>query len=459
MFKAIRLKKMKTLVNKYSYNISDTEEIRLAKSMILIIANSCCFCGLIWSGIYYYLFGLGFTSILPLVFVGVVISSIFISHFASNYKILVHVQLVCITFFPALIQWRLGSINDSGFVIAWCFLGPFGALLFLDNKHAKNWMLIFILIVGISIFFVPTFSNDAAKISENTRNFFYLVNVGTPFMLIFIATSYFLKNIMLQRQKNLTLLKITNEKNQEIKESLDREKELGLLKSNFVSTASHQFRTPMAAIQSNTELLEMFIENKDKGELKKYKKVIGRITGGITKMTDLMDDVLILGKLTSGNISFVPQEIDLVEFCKKLVNKFNLVQIDGRVLDFEIKGDPYHVMLDSSLLSHSLTNLIGNAFKYSEGKENPKFIIYFRLTEFSLSITDYGLGIAKEDQSSLFQPFFRANNALEYKGTGLGLSIAKEYVEINKGNITVESILGKVSCFEITFQNNLILND
>ena len=229
------------------------------------------------------------------------VSAIFISHAASNYKILVYSQLGCITWISAFIQWSLGSIHDSGFVIAWCFLGPIGALLFLDEKQAKIWMLMFIFILGITAIGVPTFSMDGAKVTANARTIFYLMNIGVPSTIIFSATTYFLKNLINQKERNFLLLQITEEKNQRIEESLIKEKELGDLKTHFVSTASHQFRTPLAAIQSNSELLQMLADNMDEEASKRFKKVTGRITGEIAKMTELMDEVLLLGKLTSGN--------------------------------------------------------------------------------------------------------------------------------------------------------------
>jgi signal transduction histidine kinase len=227
---------------------------------------------------------------------------------------------------------------------------------------------------------------------------------------------------------------------------------LGLLKTSFVSTASHQFRTPLAVIQSNTELLEIFVNNAGKEELEKYAKVTGRITGAIAKMTSLMDDVLILGKLTSEHFTCEQIEFDLVEFCNELIERFNSIQDDGRILNFKILGEPCNVSLDPKLLTHSLSNLVSNAFKYSFGKANPELVIHFSTKELVISVNDCGIGIPKIEISNLFQPFFRASNVTEIKGTGLGLSIAKEYVEMNKGQITVQSILGEGSYFNITFK-------
>jgi signal transduction histidine kinase len=169
-------------------------------------------------------------------------------------------------------------------------------------------------------------------------------------------------------------------------------------------------------------------------------------------MTELMDNVLILGKLTSGNIHYKPQDVDLIEFLKPLIKQFNLIQKDGRSLNFEIKGIPSKIFLDAKLLSHALENLISNAFKYSIGKGNPLLRVIFKPKELIVIVKDHGIGVPKAEISSLFQPFFRANNAAEIKGTGLGLSIAKEYVEVNKGQISAISVLGEGSQFEMTFK-------
>jgi len=167
-----------------------------------------------------------------------------------------------------------------------------------------------------------------------------------------------------------------------------------------------------------------------------------------------MDDVLTLGKLTSGSVPYTPEEVDLVDFCKKMAEEFNTIQMDGRCLDLFTKGEPYHMELDPKLLNHSLSNLISNAFKYSKEKRNPQLSIQFKSTEVVLSVKDYGLGIPEEERLHLFEPFFRGDNVTEIQGTGLGLSIAKEYVEVNRGQISATSILGEGSCFEIIFKKD-----
>ena len=256
------------------------------------------------------------------------------------------------------------------------------------------------------------------------------------------------KSLAKERLRGVAL--INSEK--KLKQSLLKEQELGQLKTSFVSTASHQFRTPLAVIQSNADLLEMFANSTKKTEPKNYKKITGRIKGEITKMTALMDDVLTLGKSTSGNVHYNPQELDVLGFCKTLANQFNDIATDGRSINVIAEGEPYTIHLDVKLLTHALSNLISNALKYSLGKKSPELAIRFKPKELILSVKDYGIGIPKEEQLNLFHPFFRADNVTAISGTGLGLSIAKEYVEINKGLIAAASVLGEGSCFEITFK-------
>ena len=254
------------------------------------------------------------------------------------------------------------------------------------------------------------------------------------------------------KEKERTIALRTSE--QRLKKSLIKEKELSQLKASFVTVASHQFRTPLAVIQSNTELLGFLCSGDEKQDSEKFAKINKRITEAISKMTALMDDVLTLGKVDSGKVNYAPQKLDLVKFCEKLSEEFNSVQIDGRCISLVLEGEPYEVHLDPNLLVHTLSNLISNAFKYSREKRNPELLVQFKSTKLVLSVKDYGLGISQKEQLHLFEPFFRANNATEIQGTGLGLSIAKEYVEINRGAISARSKLGEGSCFEIIFEKD-----
>jgi signal transduction histidine kinase len=353
---------------------------------------------------------------------------------------------------PLFIQLSLGTINDSGFVISWCFLGPLGSLYFLNRTSSLFWMLVFILAVCLSLVGFQPLSDDGDKVTENLRVIFYLMNTGALFIVIFISSSYFLKSLNSQKKINTSILKDAQESNKQLEASLAREKELVQLKSSFIAVASHQFRTPLAIVQSNTELLEILNTSGEKRAPGKYKKITNRISESISTMTYLMDDLLALERLNAGKLSYTPEGLDLVVFARKWLK--NLIQLDDRTLDFVIDGEAYKVQLDANLLTHSLSNLISNAFNYSVEKENPKLSIHFKPTEVILTIKNYGTGFYEEQQLHLFEPFFRADNTTETKGTGLGLSISQECIELNNGTISVKSTLGEGGCFEIRFSNN-----
>ena len=364
------------------------------------------------------------------------------------------------------IPFVLASLNAiTGIILGEYFIGwesnfniyfiilPSSLFLYTGWKvWKKSLYLITVFSLYLILYFLLSDFTGIYTINAEILKYLSLANtLSAVFILLLILLSF--SSSIIQMQKNLEdKNRDLNKKAKELDYSLNKEKELGQLKTSFVSTASHQFRTPLSVIQANTELLEMVSNTDKKPDTERLKKITSRITIAISKMTDLMDDVLKLGKLTSGNVPYTPDDVDLVGFCEKLTKEFNLIQQDGRTLDFVTKGEPYMVWLDPKLLGHTLTNLISNAFKYSVGKENPQLSIHFKPPEVVISVKDYGMGIPEEEQIHLFEPFFRADNVTEIKGTGLGLSIAKEYVQINKGNISAKSILGEGSCFEITFK-------
>lgn len=243
----------------------------------------------------------------------------------------------------------------------------------------------------------------------------------------------------------------------ELAVSLEKEKELSRLKSRFVSTASHQFRTPLSVIQSNIGILSMqmdsITENIDPKEFRpKFDKVYQRIKDQIERMTDLMNDVLILGKINAGNISMRLNEYDLIEVCQSVLNSYSEINVNYN-MELKVEGKPRAIKLDKQLFEHALSNIVSNALKYSPDGTPPDVKIVYNGKKTSITIKDHGIGIPEEELVHLFDPFYRASNAKDYSGTGLGTSIAKEYVELIGGTIHVSSQLGKGTEFEIQLNN------
>lgn len=236
--------------------------------------------------------------------------------------------------------------------------------------------------------------------------------------------------------------------------ALDKQKELNELKSNFISMASHEFRTPLTTIRSSIQLLEEYSREVEGEKKTKMEKHFNRTKEQIERVTRLMNDVLILGRFDAGKTPFSARAHDIVKFCEEIITDHFAHMPDGRSIELEVIGQEKAVIFDASLLSHVMINLITNAFKYSANKPNPQLIIEFTDTTVALLVRDFGIGIPQDDVERVFQSFYRAKNAIEVPGTGLGLVITKEFVELHKGTILINSQLNQKTEVLVTLPLN-----
>jgi signal transduction histidine kinase len=231
------------------------------------------------------------------------------------------------------------------------------------------------------------------------------------------------------------------------------------LKTQFVSMASHQFRTPLSVIRANMELFEMIKSEISESATPKAERVIRRIQGEVKRLTSMIDDVLILGRLDASKTPFRPKLNDLVQLCEQIISEEFDAESDARKVELKLNGKLKLVWCDKNLMFHAIINLVSNAFKYSKGKPNPIISLNFKNSAVTIAITDFGIGIDEDEIQNLFQSFFRSKYVLDIQGTGLGLVIAKEFIEINGGMIHVESQKEKGSKFVINLpygsQNNI----
>jgi PAS domain S-box-containing protein len=228
-----------------------------------------------------------------------------------------------------------------------------------------------------------------------------------------------------------------------MEKALLKEKDLNELRTNLVSTISHEFRTPMTTIRTSAELIEMYMEGQEFETAKKIDKQLGTITGEIDRITELMNAVLTISKDDAGKTNFYPIIFDLKKLCLDVIETSFDNQKDGRKVQTLFNGINFNVFADKNLMEYSLFNLLNNAFKYSENSGDIILHITSDLSEIILEIIDFGIGIPIEDQHKLFNTFFRASNTNGIQGTGLGLYIVKTFTEKNFGKIRLESILNK----------------
>ena len=228
-----------------------------------------------------------------------------------------------------------------------------------------------------------------------------------------------------------------------MKKALAQERELNELRTNLVSTISHEFRTPMTTIRTSAELIEMYIEGHNFVHSAQLQKRINTITEEIDRIVELMNAVLTISKHDAGKTNFKPIAFDLQQICLGVIETSYSHQMDGRKVQTHFEGDNFTVFADKNLMEYSLFNLLNNAFKYSEGSGDIVLNLKSTHNQIEIQIIDFGIGIPEKDIPKLFNTFFRASNTEGIQGTGLGLYIVKTFTNRNSGTIKVNSELGK----------------
>lgn len=233
----------------------------------------------------------------------------------------------------------------------------------------------------------------------------------------------------------------------EIRNALEKERELNELRSGFVSLVSHEFRTPLTTIQSSAELLERY---GDRYSNEKKQIHFRRIQTAVSRMTNLLDDVLTIGKAEAGQLKFEPSPMDVEAFCSNMVESMQIIAHPQHTINFVVQGECTDAQMDEKLLEHIMTNLLSNAMKYSPQGGIVKFNLICHAESVVFRIQDSGIGIPEKDLEKLFDSFRRASNVGTIPGTGLGLAIVQKCVELHGGQIRVESELGVGTTFIVT---------
>ncbi len=232
----------------------------------------------------------------------------------------------------------------------------------------------------------------------------------------------------------------------ELKESLSKEKDLNELKSKFVSLASHEFRTPLSTILSSASLITKYPGYE---ENEKRLKHVKRIKTSVTHMNGILEDFLSVDKLDEGRIECHPEEFDAIELVEEVVESLIEILKPGQTLDYTCEDSAKAVVIDKKLLRNILINVTSNAIKYSPENKPIAIKVSFKKSRLYIDIEDQGIGIPEEDQKNMFSPFFRASNTHNIQGTGLGLNIVKRYVELMKGKIGFVSSCEKGTTIKI----------
>lgn len=232
----------------------------------------------------------------------------------------------------------------------------------------------------------------------------------------------------------------------EVRKLLAKERELSELKSRFVAMISHEFRTPLTIIKSSSQMLTKFDNKLNATDRTSY---LHKITKTVDYMTDLIENIIFIGKSDSPSNKVVLEKVNLHEFCRNLIDDFNLTQKIKRNIRLTLSGNDTIVFSDEKLLRLILNNLITNAAKYSEIESPIDINLEISNNYANLSVQDYGIGIPISEQDNIFEIFYRAGNVGNISGTGLGMAVIAESLKLLHGEIELESIVGEGTKFVI----------
>jgi PAS domain S-box-containing protein len=250
-------------------------------------------------------------------------------------------------------------------------------------------------------------------------------------------------------------INIRKKAEEDLRRALDKEKELTELKSKLVSMTSHEFRTPLTTIQTNAEILAIRLKDQDE----KVFKHLDRIINEVSKLTKLMEDILLMGRYESGKIIFQPAETDLIHLLEEIIQIRSQEDPEKRTISLKTSGTIRKMTADPNLLNHALGNLISNALKYSRGKQAPETTVKFEQNQAEIKIRDYGIGIPESERGKLFDTFYRASNASNIQGTGMGLVIVKQFIEMHQGHVTLESREDQGTCVTVSLPYEIAANE
>lgn len=333
------------------------------------------------------------------------------------------------------------------------FVNPIG----IRSPEIRHW------IIGKTDYDYCEYRNKPRSIADDRRELFNAV-IQTKRLRVWEEElkksdgniEYYLRYMypVLDSENEVTMVigygvNITERKKAEktIAEALAQQKELYVLKSNFISMISHEFRTPLSTVLSSTQLLKKYSNTLT---AEKKEKHLVTIEKAVHRMTSLLENVLFIGKNDSQRLTFSPLKLDVVAFMNEVIEDFVLANAGINRINISYKTSQPTVFADSGLLRQIVLNLLTNAYKYSPNDSEVFVTVYVNEKESVFVIKDQGIGIPASDKKHLFHEFHRASNVGNVQGTGLGLSIVMRCVDAHAGTINVESEVGQGTTFTVT---------
>jgi signal transduction histidine kinase len=222
-----------------------------------------------------------------------------------------------------------------------------------------------------------------------------------------------------------------------LEQTLERERELRHMKARFVNMVSHEIRTPLTTIRTATDLLARYSQQLSPRERESELQAIQR---EVDVMSALVEDVLAIGRTEGDEFVLNPRSVDLEETVREIWSVVERAYGNGHQLDLQVQPETRRLSLDTSLLRPILSNLLGNAIKFSPDEKTVHVTLQVDGGEVEIRVADHGIGIPPDQVEAVMQPFNRGSNVGAITGSGLGLTIARQAVERHGGTMTLSSI-------------------
>jgi signal transduction histidine kinase len=233
-----------------------------------------------------------------------------------------------------------------------------------------------------------------------------------------------------------------------LEERLAREQQLALLQRNFVSMASHEFRTPLTVIDGHARRLDKL---KDVVRPAEIGERVGKVRSAVLRVTHLIDNLLNSSRLVDGDAGLYshPADMDLTALLREVCQLHREMVPAAHIVE-KFAASPIAIRGDAKLLAQVFSNLLANAIKYSPGGGVIEVVQSQTAAEVSVSITDHGIGVPEADREHLFERYHRGSNVSGIVGTGVGLYIVKMVVDMHHGRVAVQSCEGEGTTFTVT---------
>lgn len=452
---------------------NETEEHRLNRAILLVMALATCMGGLLWGSLYVAL-GVPEVSIWPYGYVvGSGINIFLYYRNGKKYHTLLYGQLGLTLLLPYFLQWHIGGFAESGAVMIWAFLTPIVALVVSEKySEARWWFIAFLSLLIFSGLIDNRLLTWDVGIPNVATNIFYVMNLAAPLITTYFIVFYFIgkgreATTALEVQsaelatantalKDLTTnLEITvEERTEDLQIALHAAETANQAKSLFLANMSHELRTPLNAVIGYSEILSEEAEDLGYDD---FIPDLAKIRNAGDHLLSLINDILDISKIEAGKIEIYPEEISLDSLISDVINTIEpTLATNSNTLSYQPATDKLgDVTVDTTKARQIILNLLSNAVKFTQnGTITIKARRYTQSNQewVEIAVTDTGIGMTPDQLERVFQEFTQADASTtrKYGGTGLGLPISRHFAKIMGGDIIVQSKVGEGSTFTVT---------